>query len=202
MKLKQRVKKLVEDGQKAVNQISVGDGGQENILQQFKEVNKLLGSADTEITLLKVSLSSLSDSCQDEKVVVNAQKMEKVSEDSTMNPSLKGVEEKCEVEENVVPNMKNITNDLNSGPDVVPSIYLDSVKIDDLGARKKSTKEDKTDVESPSPISATRKSEEEGCDPLHGTDKCLGTGGGRKGASAGASTSLKLGREMSRIRRN
>ena len=57
--LKERVKKLVEDGQKFADQMcGVADGRQENILKQFKEVNKLLGAADTEITIFKVSLSS------------------------------------------------------------------------------------------------------------------------------------------------
>ena len=92
-KLKERVKKLLEDWQKFADQMcGVADGRQENIFKQFKEVNKLLGAADTEITIFKVSLSSLGETCQDKKVlsVVNAQKM-----DPAMNLSVKGVEEKC-----------------------------------------------------------------------------------------------------------
>ena len=56
-KLKERVKKLLEDWQKFADQMcGVADGRQENIFKQFKEVNKLLGAADTEITMIKVFL--------------------------------------------------------------------------------------------------------------------------------------------------
>ena len=92
-KLKERVKKLLEDWQNfADHMCGVADGRQENILKQFKEVNKLLGAADTEIIMFNVSLSSLGETCKDKKVlsVVNAQKM-----DPAMNLSVKGVEEKC-----------------------------------------------------------------------------------------------------------
>ena|ERR1712082_475180 len=61
-KVKQRMKELVKYGEKAVNLMcSVGNGSRENIVQQFKEVNKLLRSADTEITMLKDSLSNLAE---------------------------------------------------------------------------------------------------------------------------------------------
>ena len=61
-KVKQRIKELVKDGENAVNLMcSVGNGSRENIVQQFKEVNKLLRSADTEITMLKDSLSNLAE---------------------------------------------------------------------------------------------------------------------------------------------
>merc|ERR1719450_2020121 len=67
LKLKNRVNEIVEPSKKAVeNLLNVTDCG--SILNLFREVTELIGSADTKITLLQVDLACLGDFIQDKEV--------------------------------------------------------------------------------------------------------------------------------------
>jgi hypothetical protein len=81
MSLQNRVRDMIQTGQIAAKKLhEISDDEQHNMLKVYKEVSKVVGSADMEITLLKVSISSLvekgtdyvrEDNCVDLKVNLN-----------------------------------------------------------------------------------------------------------------------------------